>query len=123
MDRDTTIAAIKAGLRARTGKEWSVTGGRGTDWGWIRISAPPRRRLDSQGRGVGELDGRGGVVDSENVYYMSSTDCTELGEALGLGRPSHVQGESIPAASDYYQEYIDRAEGRAPTKLGQRYWD
>ena len=43
-DRDTTIKRIKTALQQRSGKTWSVTGGRGTAWGWITIDAPPRRR-------------------------------------------------------------------------------
>lgn len=44
MTRDETIKAIKAALKKRSGKDWSVTGGRGTAWGWIAITAPPKRR-------------------------------------------------------------------------------
>ena len=29
----------------------------------------------------------------------------------------------FPAASDYYQEYIDRATGRTPSVIGIPYWD
>jgi hypothetical protein len=43
MDRDETIKQIKTALQRRSGKTWSVTGGRGTDWGWITITAPPKR--------------------------------------------------------------------------------
>lgn len=102
-DRDVAIARIRAALRRRTGRAWSVTGGRGTSWGWIRISAPPARRV-----GFG---------------YMTDTDRTELATALGLDRPAHVQGVSIPAGSDYRVEYVDRAEGRAPSRIGVPYWD
>lgn len=44
-DRDEAIARIRAGLKKRTGRPWSVTGGRGTAWGWIRIGSPPARRV------------------------------------------------------------------------------
>lgn len=44
MDRDTAIAEIRAALKRRSGKAWSVKGGRGTAYGWIEIDAPPRRR-------------------------------------------------------------------------------
>jgi hypothetical protein len=43
VDRDETIKAIRTALKRRSGKTWSVTGGRGTAGGWINISAPPRR--------------------------------------------------------------------------------
>lgn len=43
-DRNETIKIIRDALKRRSGKPWSVTGGRGTAWGWIRIDAPPARR-------------------------------------------------------------------------------
>ncbi len=36
MDRDEAIKRIRAALKRRSGKLWSVTGGRGTSWGWIK---------------------------------------------------------------------------------------
>ena len=44
MDRNETIKRIRTALRKRSGKAWSVKGGRGTAWGWIQIDAPPSRR-------------------------------------------------------------------------------
>jgi hypothetical protein len=110
LTRDQAIARIRAGLRRRTGKDWSVSGGRGTASGWIRIEAPPRRRIDEQGR-----VGNGG-------YLTSPEECRELAAALGLTAVS-PHGETVPASSDYYQEYVDRAEGRAPSVIGKPYWD
>lgn len=43
MTRNEVISEIKAALKRRSRKSWSVTGGRGTVYGWIRISAPPKR--------------------------------------------------------------------------------
>jgi hypothetical protein len=54
---------------------------------------------------------------------MSPAERAELGELLGLGKPAHCQGVSIAASNDYYAEYIDRAEGRTPTKVATPYWD
>jgi hypothetical protein len=110
MDRDEAIARIRKALRTRTGRDWSVTGGRGTAWGWITIEAPPRRRVDENGN------------TGASSYYTSAEDRATLAQALGL-ESVHFQGVSIPAASDYRQEYVDRAEGRAPSVIGQRYWD
>ena len=53
---------------------------------------------------------------------MTEADRDILREALGLDSLS-LQGASIAAANDYYAEYVDRAEGRVPAALGQRYWD
>jgi len=103
LSRNDVIARIRAGLRRRSGKAWSVTGGRGTAYGWITISAPPARRVQPFG-------------------YISDADAAELGRLLAKPKV-HCQGESIPASSDYYAEYIDRAEGRAPSVFGRPYWD
>jgi len=46
MDRNETIKTIRAALRRRSGKLWSVTGGRGTAWGWLSIDARALDMLD-----------------------------------------------------------------------------
>lgn len=102
-DRNEAIKAIRAALRARSGKTWSVTGGRGTSWGWITITSPPAR--------------------STGYGSMTDADAQELGDLLGLGRPAHHQGVSVAASGAYRQEYVDRAEGRTPTVTGSPYWD
>jgi hypothetical protein len=100
MDRDETIAAIRAALKARSRKAWSVRGGRGTDWGWITVTAPPARLV------------RGGMTDQDRV---------ELSELLGEN--VHHQGAVIPAGSDYRTEYVARARGLTPVTIGKPYWD
>ncbi len=103
MDRDEAITRIRAALKGRSAKRWSVRGGRGTSWGWITIIAPPARR--------GECDG------------MTDEDCNELGALFGLDHPAHFQGLTVPASSAYRQEYVARAEGRQPDVIGTPYWD
>lgn len=106
VDRDAAIAVIRAMLRKRSGKSWSVRGGRGSSWGWITVGAPPSRR---------GADG-----------WMTESDRIELAELLGLNPGSGqvgVQGLTIPASSDYRNEYIARAEGREPDVIGIPYWD
>jgi hypothetical protein len=123
--RDDAIARIKAALRRRSGKAWSVTGGRGTAWGWIRIDAPPARRTWREVEAAPDHNGRPTyeAQDSGRPGGSSSpADRHELAALLGLER-MHCQGESIPASSDYYTEFVDRAEGRAPRVLGRPYWD
>lgn len=100
-DRDAVIARIRAALKDRSGKTWSVKGGRGTAYGWIDVSAPPAR--------LGEF-GR-----------MTEADRAELAGLLGVA--IHTQGIQIPASHDYRIEYVDRAEGRTPRKIGEPYWD
>ena len=113
MDRNEVIKRIRAALKKRSGRSWSVTGGRGTAWGWIKINAPPARcRYDWTGTmGVG------------SGHSPSLADRNELANLLGKEGPMHPQGESIPASSAYYQEYVDRAEGRTPSVIGTQYWD
>lgn len=100
IDRDETIAILKAELKARSGKAWSVTGGRGTGWGWIRVVAPPRRRDGST---------------------MSAEDSAELAKLFRLDH-AHHQGVSIPASSAHRREYIARVRGEEFT-TAQAYWD
>lgn len=100
-DRNEAIAIIRAELKRRSGKSWSVTGGRGTVWGWITVTAPPARR--------------------DRFGAMSDEDRAELAKLLGVD--VHHQGVSIPAGSDYRREYVDRARGLAPSTVGTPYWD
>lgn len=110
IDRNTAIKLIRQALAKRSGKSWSVTGGSGTAWGWIRIDAPPARRIyDSEGAGPG--------------HYTGPADRAELGKLLGLDGPVHHQGESVAADSHYRREYIERARGQKPTVIGTPYWD
>ena len=100
MDRASVIKRIRAGLKQRSGKEWSVTGGTGTAYGWLEISAPPRRRLEH-----GQL---------------TPEDAKELKELLN---ETAMPPYSVPASHDHYREYIDRAWGRTPRVHGKQYWD
>jgi len=126
-DRDTTIKRIRAALQRRSGKQWSVKGGRGTAWGWIEINAPLSRRTWSHRLKAGAVTDRPEDYEEydcgEPGHLMSPSDKAELGKLLGLERPAHDQGVSIAASGDYYAEYIDRAEGRTPAKVAQPYWD
>lgn len=113
VDRDDAIKIIRDALKRRSGKTWSVTGDRGTAWGWINIMSPPKRRVSSDGTHKG--DG--------TDWYMSDIDRDELGDLLGFGRPVHCQGESVAADSSYRREYIARALGLDPLSYGVQYWD
>jgi len=101
IDRNAAIAAIRSALRRRSGKAWSVRGGTGTAWGWITVSAPPRRLVD---------------------HVMTAADAAELADLLGLDR-AHGQGVSIADSAAHRREYIARAEGREPEVIGTPYWD
>lgn len=101
MNSTKAAKEIRTALRRRSGKDWSVKHGRGTGSGWIRIASPPRR-----------MEG----------WQMSEADRLELRDLLGLER-CHCQGESVPASSAYYEEYVARAKGETPTRFGAPYWD
>lgn len=126
IDRDDAIKAIKDALRRRSGRAWSVTGGKGTAWGWITIDAPPKRRT-ARFVDNGRKDDRGYTAwDLEDTAqpggYITPADQAELCELLGLERMHH-QGISIPADTNYRIEYVNRAEGRNPAAYGTPYWD
>lgn len=121
LSRNETIKRIRTALRKRSGKLWSVTGGRGTTWGWIEIDSPPARRTwrhapFGPGQEFAEID------TGEPGGHASPAERVELSALLGL-EGIHHQGHKIPASNDYYQEYVDRAEGRAPSVVGRPYWD
>jgi hypothetical protein len=101
INRNIAIAQIKGALQRRSGKAWSVTGGRGTAWGWLSINTPPSKRPDG--------------------YNMTEADALELAQLLGVTRVSR-QGESVPASSAHYREYIRRANG-LPATVTPPYWD
>ncbi len=115
LSRGEAIAAIRSALKRRSGKAWSVKGGRGTAYGWLRIDAPPARRA---------FEWDGVTSTTAEFPYPSLADRQELADLLGLGpTPVHPQGISVPASSDYYQEYVDRANGLRPSVFGAPYWD
>lgn len=111
--RDEAIKRIRTALKARSGKSWSVTGGRGTAWGWIEISAPPKRRTANHD---------GGPCTDGFQGYMVLEDRAELAQLLGI-ETVYAQGVSIPASNDYRREYVDRAQGQTPSVIGEPYWD
>src|SRR6266568_29894 len=92
--RDEAIVEIRAALKRRSGKTWSVTGGRGTSWGWVTIQAPPARR------------GRYGETSAE--------DCAQLAVLLRLEHV-HDQGVMVPAGLDYRREYVTHTNNKQPT--------
>lgn len=142
MERNEAIAAIRTALKARSGKAWSVTGGRGTAWGWITISVPPSRLgcdrkhefTAPDYNDCGECGGNRFVngyadcpahvcTDRCHRSYITPEECRELGALLGMTDPVHFQGVSIPADNAYRNEYVARAAGLTPAVVGTPYWD
>jgi len=129
LERNEAITRIKAGLERRTGRKWSVTGGSGTAWGWIKVTAPPKRRTWGSKRRENPPPGCSHSEEWEPVDIgepnrdMSPDDRECLKAALGVHWVG-CSGESIPASGDYYREYVDRAEGiHPPRRIGKPYWD
>lgn len=137
INRDEAIARIKAALKRRSGKPWSVTGGKGTAWGWITIDVPPKARIWTA-EPIPGMEHRLDLPWERRYVYRKLTaaeiakgrrggaspeDRQQLADLLGLALPVHHQGLSIPAGQDYYIEYVDRAEGRTPSVIGTPYWD
>ena len=127
--RNDVIARIRRGLNNRSDRSWSVTGGRGTSYGWLQIDAPPQRRTFDH-RPTDERGGDGlpvfELVDAgSDGYLMGRDDRIELARLLGFPDESAVphQGVKVPSGHDYYAEFIDRAEGRPPSTRGEPYWD
>lgn len=116
-----TAKVIQAALNRRHGSaHWTVKHGRGTAYGWLTICAAPRfctfRSVEVNGEWQERDSGEGG-------HSMSPADCETLAKLLGLTDLVSRQGVLVPSSNAYYQEYIDRAEGRAPTVIGKQYWD
>ena len=42
---DEAVKRIRTALKKRTGKTWSVKRGRGTGYCWLKVAAPPRRKV------------------------------------------------------------------------------
>jgi hypothetical protein len=126
-DRDFAAATIRTALKKRSGKPWSVTVGRGTSWGWIDVDAPNRRRTWGwrlKAVGLPDLPENYEEYDTgQPGGHAGPAERAELAALLGLDRLNSYQGVSIPGAFDYYEEYMDRAQGKVPSVIGKPYWD
>ncbi len=125
MERKEAIAAIKTALKRRSGKTWSVTGGTGTGWGWLTISAPPARCTWKYRLLPGHIDRSHKdweAYDSgETGWYISPAERQELADLLGLDSPIHDQGQLVDSMN--WENWIDRAEGRTPSRPDYRSMD
>ena len=142
LDSVSVAKRIRAALKARSGKDWSVTKGRGTASGWIRIDTTKARlgcsRSHDYDYRTNECQTTGcdayrhinglaspcsGHTCTDACYraYITPEERAELGALLDIDNV-HDQGVSIMASNDAYVEYIDRAEGRTPRRIGVAYW-
>jgi hypothetical protein len=95
LDRNEAISRIKAALRSKTGKSWSVRGDRGTAWGWIEVLPLPKEQPEKG--------------------QMSPEQSRLLATAFGLDAPVHYQGLSI--SPEERAAYVARAEKPLPSHL------
>lgn len=89
---------IRRALNLRSTVKWSVRTMRGTGYGWIQVTVAP-----SHG----------------DPNRLTAEQVNELARLFNL--PSERvgnQGITIRPDDDFYQEYIDRAEGREPIVIG-----
>jgi hypothetical protein len=101
-NRDEAIAEIRAALKRRSGRTWSVTGGKGTAWGWITVTTPPARR--------------------DEFGCLAEEDRAELSRLMG--EHIHQQGVSIPASAAFREYWVERARtGKAAGEQPEAYWD
>ena len=126
--RNETISEIKSSLRLRSKEKWSVTGGKGTAWGWISITAIPSHRTwgsrplphnTNQIPGSENWEEYDTGKPNQNLSPYQIAELKYLLADCSVGR----DGVSIPSSSDYYQEYTERAAGLPVTKLATPYWD
>lgn len=101
MTRDEAIERIKTALKTKTGRAWSVRGGRGSAWAWITVTAPPKRRNE--------------------FGYLNQADRAELAKAFQCDSV-HNQGITIAASAAHRREFVNRVEGNA-FEVAEAYWD
>lgn len=90
---------VKAALRRRSGKSWSVTMDRGTAWGWTKIDAPDSRKDDD---------------DS-----ITAEESRELHALLGLPNPEWRTSVSCDSAD--WDAYVRRARGEPAASDGGQF--
>jgi hypothetical protein len=126
--RDAVIVAIRKALKVRSGKPWSVTGGRGTAWGWITVETPPARRTQRCRLKAGAVTN---WPDDYEVYDsgepgggMLVGDAAELAALLGIEAHQCRQHWSIPAQRDFQRVALCRAmHGHAGGFTAEANWD
>lgn len=86
---DQFTKTLRQLLRERTGRDWSVTRGRGTAYSWVRITAPKKRLVQY------------GYLSVEDQIILSSV----------FGTPVGHQGESVRTERGVRGWYILKALG------------
>ena len=118
INRPDSIARIRAALKAKTGRNWSVSYGRGTASGWMRVQAQPRDRVCRDDNPAYDWQNPKPEIPAslerkpepgEIGYYTSLSDCKIIAAAFGLNRPVHFQGLSIsPDERGWYLAQVEK---------------
>jgi hypothetical protein len=124
-DRDATIKALRVALKAKTGRAWSVTGGRGTAWGWITITAPAARRTYTRVLKEGAEEFRPESYEWVNTgepdRSMSPEDSATLSAIFG---DCHHQGIKVdPRGKDYERHLALAIHGEDLGFKSESHWD
>ena len=116
MDRDEAIRRIRTALKKRSGKAWSVKGGKGTAYCWLRIDAPPKRRtfhfvdsgkVDAMGFPVYDEIENGTPETASDFGHTGPEERAELGRLLGV---NHVHHQGVQVSPDSWEVFVAKAE-------------
>lgn len=123
-DRDFAAKTIQSALRRRSHVNWTVKVGRGTARGWLTIDAPPKLKGWHFVLPPGAADYPENYIEAvtgKPYGHMGPHLRKELAELLSLDRVHH-QGVNIPGQHDFYEEYMDRANGAPVERRGVPDW-
>lgn len=118
IERKDAVRRIRTALKKKTGKTWSVTGGRGTAWSWLCVQAPKKRRVSHKENPAWDWTDHW-TTESPYIeyvredgpnYYTSDEDAKELARAFGLIDREKVHFQGLQISPDEWEFYVERAE-------------
>lgn len=121
LTRKETIRRIRAALKRKTGKSWTVRGGRGTGWGWIRVESPPRRRVchetvgdprdpDFLNKPYEERFREVAPALGKTAYSTPLAEAREIAAAFGDGHKRRVGDQGMTISPDEWEVYVEMVE-------------
>ena len=103
IDTNEAVKRIRTALKRRTGTSWSVTRGKGTGYCWLKVAAPPSRRVGHDRNPAWNCWDMESTeppyferpkIDSDLVSHTSNADAQILADIFGRPR-HHCQPMSI----------------------------
>lgn len=125
IERADAVKRLKKALRTITGKTWSVSGARGTAWGWIDIQAPKSRRVGHTPNPAWkhwEMDTQeppffeNPDAPKDERWYTNLADEAVLRDIFDMTGFYIHQGMSVPP--DSREWYVLKAEEKAAAMTG-----